>query len=161
RCCWSAGDLPAAEALFRAETAERGASAPLLVLLRAVTSGWAASGGQQAEAADDARCPRCRRGAVEGASRWCPVCGTDAQSCSASRARERAEPIREWGGVASPRGSGEEGPQERVGPPVEEEVEQQERSGDGPDRPLLYVFQHSALRDAAFENHPELIRELS
>ena len=28
-------------------------------------------------------------------------------------------------------------------------------------RPLLYLFQHAALREAAFENHPELIRELA
>jgi hypothetical protein len=31
----------------------------------------------------------------------------------------------------------------------------------GPRRPVLYAFQHRALRDAAFENHPELIRELA
>jgi len=31
----------------------------------------------------------------------------------------------------------------------------------GPTRPLLYAFQHVALREAAFENHPELIRELA
>lgn len=30
-----------------------------------------------------------------------------------------------------------------------------------PERPLLYMFQHVALREAAFENHPELIKELS
>ncbi len=30
-----------------------------------------------------------------------------------------------------------------------------------PKRPLLYLFQHVALREAAFENHPELIRELA
>src|SRR5262245_17951847 len=32
---------------------------------------------------------------------------------------------------------------------------------EGPKRPLLYTFQHVALREAAFENHPELIRELA
>lgn len=30
----------------------------------------------------------------------------------------------------------------------------------GPKRPLLYAFQHVVLREAAFENHPELLREL-
>lgn len=30
----------------------------------------------------------------------------------------------------------------------------------GPKRPVLYMFQHVALSEAAFENHPELIREL-
>ena len=29
----------------------------------------------------------------------------------------------------------------------------------GPKRPLLYAFQHVVLREAAFENHPELLRE--
>jgi hypothetical protein len=37
-----------------------------------------------------------------------------------------------------------------------EAVEQQ-----GPKRPLLYMFQHVALREAAFENHSELIHELA
>ncbi|MGL4424472.1 MAG: hypothetical protein ACRCZF_27710 [Gemmataceae bacterium] len=36
-----------------------------------------------------------------------------------------------------------------------------EKAEQGPKRPVLYMFQHVALRDAAFENHPELIRELS
>lgn len=30
----------------------------------------------------------------------------------------------------------------------------------GLDRPILYEFQHVVLRDAAFQNHPELLREL-
>lgn len=30
-----------------------------------------------------------------------------------------------------------------------------------PARPLLYMFQHVALREAAFENHPELTRDLA
>ena len=41
---------------------------------------------------------------------------------------------------------------------MEEAVEQAEQ---GPKRPLLYMFQHVTLREAAFENHPELIRDLS
>jgi hypothetical protein len=40
-----------------------------------------------------------------------------------------------------------------------ESMEAAERQG--PKRPLLYMFQHVALREAAFENHPELIRELA
>lgn len=39
-----------------------------------------------------------------------------------------------------------------------EAVEQAER---GPKRPLLYMFQHVTLREAAFENHPELMRDLA
>lgn len=36
-----------------------------------------------------------------------------------------------------------------------------ERVEQGPKRPLLYLFQHVALPQAAFENHPELLRGLS
>jgi hypothetical protein len=39
--------------------------------------------------------------------------------------------------------------------------EEEEDLADMPKRPLLYMFQHVALREAAFENHPELIRELA
>ena len=34
-------------------------------------------------------------------------------------------------------------------------------SRDADPRPLVYVFQHIVLPDAVFENHPELIRDLS
>ena len=35
-----------------------------------------------------------------------------------------------------------------------------EAAEEGPKRPLLYMFQYVALPEAAFENHPELKREL-
>lgn len=39
--------------------------------------------------------------------------------------------------------------------------EAMEAAEQGPKRPLLYMFQHVALREAAFENHPELVSELA
>jgi hypothetical protein len=40
---------------------------------------------------------------------------------------------------------------------MDEETEDTEKR---PERPLLYMFQYVALPEAAFQNHPELIREL-
>jgi len=42
----------------------------------------------------------------------------------------------------------------------EQMAEAMEAARKGPKRPLLYMFQQVVLPEVAFQNHPELIREL-
>src|SRR5262245_42214195 len=41
-----------------------------------------------------------------------------------------------------------------------EMMEMMKKGPPPPERPMVYLFEHAALRDAVFENHPGLIRDL-
>jgi hypothetical protein len=52
------------------------------------------------------------------------------------------------------------GDEKMPAPPATNFADRPRSPSSGPQRPLLYMFQHVALREAAFSNHPRLTREL-
>ncbi len=168
-CFWRAGNRTKARELLEPVAAsESKESQHLRMIVRSLTGGP----GPTDEADQDAtavgnRCPRCGRRSLTERSERCAVCGVALADWLARRSIEVIESLMQMEGVAYEKINGPTaaGTATRPppAPPPEAEVPPRPESGEPgiPGRPVLYAFQHVTLRDAAFENHPELVRELA
>jgi hypothetical protein len=113
------------------------------------------------EAIKEAHCPQCNQPLPQAdqQNRVCSKCGVNIDKVVAARVLTVMEPLLKSEGVAYTLQSDSSNDKTKPEVPTAERPAPPERSGM-PGRPLIYAFEHIALRDAAFYNDPELMSQL-
>jgi WD40 repeat protein len=166
------GDLPGAQASFADAESRVGSEDASYVRVAARLLSPAVQNAPERPAEDEeASCPRCGGPLSQQdlKDRYCSRCGVNVDEFVLGSSVALLEPILKMEGVAyqtvqgSSDGSDAAGEREvrsERATPAAAQSKPPQQSGI-PGRPLIYVFQHIALRDAVFQNHPELMRHLA